>query len=558
MNVRQQNHLNTTLAVLQERGDYFACQILHERQRGNKLQHELIRASDHILSLRNGNKMKAIELMNIHNTKTTTNDACRRVDGMNPSRLAEIAQKKLLKNLESKLNKVLVRENQVQNENDQIKKKIDKFRVKICQDYLTRSLMEKKINEIQREMDFILENASFVSEQRDSLINERQQIILEAEEAEESHHEELKKLDSFIIEENELLGQSISAAASAVLFMSGTEDGKTESVIHEEEGAIVNKIQTLQDAIEVTRTSLEKTESKILRYNEAFSELRKVSKLSTIEEIANAFVQQQEETFATFHYIQRLTQEAEILEEQYTTLKHEMNEYSQDQIDQEAKRLSVFCQYQRLLNQAQEERQRLEAISNEGKDAVKQIAQYVQKLYIKLRCCALDPYTQAKPEEQHQNRATKGSRGRSTQSFLPTLLSEQGLSERNILRSMELIEKRSMQLISEYAKYLATSLRERRPSIILTPKVFERIRSLHTAEQEGVVHSLEMSESEEYSSDSDFSKDSYDTSRLQKPISLDEIRKRTAARHTFIMRSRTPVDQNNTRPSSTPASPNKT
>ena len=104
---------------------------------------------------------------------------------------------------------------------------------------------------------------------------------------------------------------------------------------------------------------------------------------------------------------------------------------------------------------------------------------------------------------------------------------------------MELIEKRSTQLISGYAKHINTCSRERRPSLILTPKVFERIRTLHSAEQEGVTHSLDISESESDNSDSDRSVDSC-RSFPQKPISLDEMRKRAAARHTIIMRATTP------------------
>ena len=127
------------------------------------------------------------------------------------------------------------------------------------------------------------------------------------------------------------------------------------------------------------------------------------------------------------------------------------------------------------------------------------------------------------------------------QSFLPSLMRGQGVSEKNILRSMELIEKRCVQLISRYEQDLTKSSRPRRPSMLLTPSSLERMnlfRKEHgSLRQDGVVHSLDIStesdESSDYDSDSCFD-DNNHHSHAPKRLTLKEIRMQAAARLTLM------------------------
>mmetsp|Transcript_630 Transcript_630/g.869 ORF Transcript_630/g.869 Transcript_630/m.869 type:complete len:526 (-) Transcript_630:174-1751(-) len=523
MNIREQNQLNESLSKLQERGDIFTRRIIHERRRATELQAQLREAYRKITFHRNENKRKAMDLLNMHTN--TSNDAYKRADGLNPTRLAGMNQKKLLKNMEGRLNKALLKRNEVENENNRIRAKIDKVRVKICQDHFNRLMMERRLKAIQAQMNEIMEKASVASEQRDKLVDQRNQIIYENSEEKQDFNDEYQRLGKYVVNQNELLEQSISAAASAVVHLAEKAKGET-SPVEEETMLLEQNLADLRNRKKENEQLLEQIEESTESYQESFDEMKKVSGLTSTDDIVKEFVEQEEESFSIFSYIQRLSHETDILVEQQTHIQQDIGDYTKDQTDKENHRINVMHKYKAILNEAKEERIKLNEIALEGKRAVETIAKKVQSLYIKLRCSVLDPRVDKK-RELDIGKQSKKMRLRA-ESFLPTLLNCQGVSERNILHSMELIEKRSIQLISAYAIHLSKNLRGRRPSLVLTPKVFERVRAMHTG-QEGLRQSLDIEESE--LSDSDSSDSDGSNGVGHHPMSMNELRRQEAAKH---------------------------
>ena len=114
--------MNATLASLQQRGDVFTRSMLNSKRRVSQLTDAIREADDLILKNRDRTKKKAIGLLNLHSL--TPHEAYQRADGLNPTKLADINQKKLVANLESRLNKALIRHSEVVNENNGIKAKV--------------------------------------------------------------------------------------------------------------------------------------------------------------------------------------------------------------------------------------------------------------------------------------------------------------------------------------------------------------------------------------------------------------------------------------------------
>lgn len=523
MNIREQNQLNDSLSKLQERGDVFTRRIIHERRRMNQLQAQLKEACGKINFQRNENKRKAMELLNMHTN--TANDAYKRADGLNPTRLAGTNQKKMLKNMEGRLNKALLKRNEVENENNRIKAKVDKVRVKICQDHFNRLMIERQLKDIQAQMDEIMEKASGASEQRDKVVDQRNQIIYENLEEKHCFNNEYQRLGKYIVNQNVLLEQSISAAASAVVHMAEKAKGET-SPVEEETMLLQQNLADIKNRKDENEQLLQHIEESIRSYEQSFDELKKVSGLTSTDNIVKAFVEQEEESFSIFSYIQRLSHETDSLVEHYTHLQQDFGDYTKDETDKENHRISVIHKYRAILNEAKEERIKLNEIASEGKRAVERIANKVQSLYVRLRCSVLDPRVDKKREVDF-GKQSKKVRLR-TESFLPTLLSGQGVSERNILHSMELIEKRSIQLISVYVIHLSKNLRGRRPSMVLTPKVFERVRALHNG-GDGLRSLADLDESE--FSDTDSSDSDGSNGIGHHPMSMNELRRQEAAKH---------------------------
>ena len=148
MNARAQAQMTDSLAALQARGDHFTRQLLQEKQRVSRYEAQLKELNEEISTVRERNKRKAIDLLNKH-TSTTKKSAYQRVDGKDPTRLAEINQKKLVDNLESRLDKALARQSVIDSENSVIKAKIDKLRRKVDNDSVNRKNVEKQLKALK-------------------------------------------------------------------------------------------------------------------------------------------------------------------------------------------------------------------------------------------------------------------------------------------------------------------------------------------------------------------------------------------------------------------------
>lgn len=512
MNNREQMQMTDTLTALQARGDKFTRRLLQEKQRVSQLEAQLKDVNKQVSKIREENKKKAVKLMNMHTT--TTNSAYQRVDGLDPTRLAEINQKKLVSNLEGRLNKALVRQSSIQSENNLIKAKIDKLRRKVQNETVNRKDMEKRLKQIQDDVDDFMKRAAVASEQRDKIVEQRHQFMRENSEEREKFSREYSVLSSYIDEQNKLLEHSIAMVASDVVTKldkideQENEEDNTTTNPAEEIQSLDNRIAELDHQYASNKRILQQTEEKNKSYKEAFRRLQEVSGLTSTESIIEAFVQNEEESFSLFNYIQTVNQECDVVLEERGMLHQEMDAYINEQEDLQKKRNSVVNNHKRKLEEIRDDRQRLKDASTQGKLTVLQIAKNVQSMYIKLRCRDMD-------ENATVNESKKSITVQDDRRL--TMFAGEQISERNILNHMEQIERRAIQIIAEYAKALAGGKRRvrRRPSVLLSPKSFDRITTANTAASK-----------ETYLSDDDDSDD--DGSGNGRPVSVHDMRKQAA------------------------------
>ncbi len=462
MNQREQLQMTDTLTALQARGDKFTRQLLQEKQRATQLESQLKDVNIQVSKIREENKKKAVKLLNMHTTTTKT--AYQRVDGVDPTRLAEINQKKLVSNLEGRLNKALVRQNSIQSENNNIKAKIDKLRRKVQNDSVNRKDMEKRLRQIQDDVDDFMKRAAISSDQREKIVEQRNQLFRENVEEREKFSKEYSALCSYIDEQNQLLENSIAmVAADVVTKVDKIDDSEEEQPANpaEELRALDSKIEELERQYEANKKILRQTEEKNKTYEEAFHKLQEVSGLTSTESIITAFVQNEEESFSLFNYIQTVNQECDLILEEGSKLHSEISASLQEQQEQNSKRTAFAENYKRKYEECQTEKEKLQSANRQGKLTVLQIAKNVQSLYTKLQCREMDKQKNEKPIKIVDDRRL-------------TMFTGEQISERNILNHMENIERRAIQIIAEYAKTLAVGSRKvrRRPSVLLVSLAF--------------------------------------------------------------------------------------
>ena len=253
-----------TVDELQARGDLFTRQLVKEKQRTGALTTQLNEVNSKIASLREANKQKAIQLLNKYTT--TPNDANQRIDGCNPTLLAETSQAKAKTKLEKQLGKSLLRRNQIENDNNAIKSKIDQLRRKVHNDVKNKDNLEKELHEIQNNVDEIMKRSAAVATERERLHERRNQNIERDDEKQAAFEKEYRELSIYIADQAKKLEQSISKAATTVVTQlanvnSGTGASNTTATDSKED---IKHLQAKLDKVDMELPLL----SKSLRENQ--------------------------------------------------------------------------------------------------------------------------------------------------------------------------------------------------------------------------------------------------------------------------------------------------
>ncbi|GMI11812.1 hypothetical protein TrVE_jg6525 [Triparma verrucosa] len=486
MNPREQKQMNDTLATLQQRGDIFTRNMLNSKLRVAQMQMALKEADALIVANRDKTKKKAIGLLNLH--VLTPNDAYQRADGLNPTKLADINQKKLVANLEARLNKALIRHSETVNENNGIKHKVDKLRRKRLNDNFNRLSLEKKLRRLQELMDKVMETAAEASDQREKAAEAKNALLSVNIDEAAVFNEEYNDLGAYIDNQNELLEESIAKAAKAVKFDDSEEDyiDTRGALTVENEKEIKEKLLELDELKKKHIEDKKAAEAKINMYNQDFADLRAVSMLDDYDKIVAVFCKNEEETFSMFNFIQTVNQETDHILEQHARLEEEIMSYADDQKAKEQERKDIVESYDRQVKEAKEERERAIGLSSDEQKTVEKIAKKVQTLFYKIQCDQL--------LESGNKAGGKGTGAAISSESRLAVLSGQGVTENNILHFMGLIEERAVQIIGEYVRAESqgggskagsrTGSRAgggRRPSISHGPKDPSEIRNMPTA-----------------------------------------------------------------------------
>lgn len=454
------NRTKSSIDELQERGELFTRQLIKEKQRSGQLQAKLDEIKEKNTLLRESNKRMAISLLNKYNT--TPHDAHPRVDGVNPAMLAENNQKKIVKKMESSLSEALTRRNRIENDNEAIKGKIDILRRKIYRNMQNKECMEKELIEVKEDVEKIMKRVSDATSERERLIERRNGALLQDAEKQATFEKEYNELCQLIAEKEKSLEQSIAETAENVAAkLSISEGGEGPNI--DTPADDVNDIKQLKEKAAALDKQYEETllrsqenQCKIDQYEKNFKELREVSDLVSTEDIVRTFVQNEDECFSIFNYIQVVNQDCDRILEQSAQLREEANKIRQEQMDTENVRSTTLNIYRTGLDEVKEEREKMYETAIESRRTIETIAQRVTALYFKLKCNELDLAKQTSRDTPTQQRVD----------IQLTTIGGGVVSERNIVNLMELIETRSIQIVEAYLKQMTTSKRPRRSACL--------------------------------------------------------------------------------------------
>lgn len=442
-----------TLGNLQGKGDKFTKLSLIERKRMADLQDAIAFVSAETDKYRAMAKKEAIEVMNIH--VLTPNPAYSRADGVNIGKEAQMVTAKTLIVLEAKVNKLLQRKSEIQNNNKKAKEVINHYRLLRMQTDTTHAKFEAVLAESKEKIETLLSESTKIVEERQSVLEKIEALERLNAEEQAKFTEDYEEMGKYVKEQNTALEDSLlqeRKADRAGMTLQKTEEGEganlTSDLTLEEEVAMAKRVGSLTSFMAAEQNSLAELREKIASNEAMFEKLKSMTGVESLEEMVSNYIAHEEEMFSLYNFIQTMNSDIDAVIEQTSQLEADIAKFKADQLDQDQQRRKKIDELQSKLQSTLEATKHLEEQNAIQQESVSQISKKVGTLFFKLSCDQMD---------------TKGSNVNGKSRFSTarpeskaTLLTGQGCTESNVLDYLGCIEQRAVDIISEYLHIMNT------------------------------------------------------------------------------------------------------
>jgi len=472
-----------TLGQLQGKGDNYTKLAIIEKKKLIDLQDAISYVDAQTDSFRERAKKSAIDVMNIH--VLTPNPAYSRADGVNIAKEAHAVTTKTLIVLETKLNKLLQRQSEVQNYNKRTKDDINHFRLLRMQTDVSHSKFEAILNATKERIEAFLSESTKVVEERertlekiDALerqnVEEQQKFVEEYEEMGRYVKEQNSALEYALLQErkadmkaranamaaeraakygqdkspNQLAAKSSSAVDSQQLLNASALGIAVSDLSLEEEVEMAKKMGTLSAFLGQEQNTLADLKEKIATYENMFNQLKYMAGVDSLEEMVSSYIAHEEEMFSLYNFIQTVNAEIDAVSEATIQTEHEILRYRDEQQNQDQQRRIAIEELQMKLTSTQEVSRQIEQQNIAHQESINQIGKKVYTLFFKLQCDQMDAKGTAVGGSKAQRSRVNGNRPESK----IALLTSQGVSESNVVDYLGCIEQRAVDIISEYLR----------------------------------------------------------------------------------------------------------
>lgn len=326
---KQANFSSTSAQIskLQDQGDGFARKIDEERLVSDQLDGEIRDLEMKIAMQR------------------------REMKGVNAAHEANKAIQKSIRNLESQLDKALVKHNVATTQNVKLKNQIIDLRGERDRETEKQQKLQAELQSKTAMANKLFQEISASYRRRDQVQQEIVQIGAQADHSLETDEEKWRRLGSSLerdrSNDNWEIGSPKSGANNATAADPVAQDGFRgqqdqdqngwdEERALDEEDLLKKKVQKLQAANAKDKKSIEESQIKLREYEESFEKI--FSATGNVEMdvdlLVKAFIQAEETNFALFNKVNSMTTEIEKLMEKKGELEEEVSKYRGSSSDQ--------------------------------------------------------------------------------------------------------------------------------------------------------------------------------------------------------------------------------
>eukprot|EP00968_Pinguiococcus_pyrenoidosus_P021803 scaffold2923_cov313-Pinguiococcus_pyrenoidosus.AAC.11 len=311
---------NEKVAKLQDEADAYADAVDREKSSAAVLQDQIKRLRREILRKR------------------------KEMGGVHAARDNQVMVQKQMSILENRLDKALVKFNEVLASNKALRQRIDHLRrERVVFDDIYRKL-EKELSEKKRQMASVIEISNLSYEQRDAF----QMEIAAIEQANRKEQLDFKEqiaeldlaIDSLILADpmhrsrrrlrNSSSVGELGRNASRGSTQQGSPGAGPASLSLEEEAKIKAEVEQWNRQLEQDRAEVETSEKRVQNFEEAFNKIRAATGIQDVEELVRTFIKNEDQNFSLFNYVNEQTNDLEKLEEEIQQLREEETRHAQE------------------------------------------------------------------------------------------------------------------------------------------------------------------------------------------------------------------------------------
>merc|ERR1719478_1438760 len=228
---------------------------------------------------------------------------------------------KQIKVLEHRLHRALVKFNEAIAANKELREEIDNLRrERVVFDGIYKKL-QHELAEKKKRMAEIIEVANVAYEARDRAQAEIGQLKLQAEKEQQEFEAEWKDLGRKL-EEDRKRQDFLSRERQKML-----EIGQRGDMTMEDEQVLKKHVVKGHWSLAKDKASIHAGMERVQSYEEAFTKIQRATGISDIDTLVRQFIENEDQNFKMFNYLNELNQEIEKGEEQISELKQETEKY---------------------------------------------------------------------------------------------------------------------------------------------------------------------------------------------------------------------------------------
>jgi chromosome segregation ATPase len=441
------------ISILQIKQDDLARNMDAEKARLSTLEKDVDKSRESILSLRE--QRKKFKLYGAYG------------GGVDATKHCHQNVQREIKLLENRLNKTLNRHSDIMNQNRKLKEEINYKRQKrLIFDDIYKKL-KSQLEQKQLEMKAVMELSNEANEEREAAIAAEDDLKQLGCEEEEQFEIEYNELGHYIDQQRQARDSESKSKQEAVVVQVGDEGVRGSMSVEEEEG-LKARLDHINRDLNQADNKRGATEDKIRSYEEAFEKLQQATGIRDINELVATFINNEDETFSLFSYIQSINQEVDQTEEKTARLKADMKKYHEDQGESQVQRKQALDNLKEKLARVQKKQEDYHKGFEESKSTIELIAKTVQSIFFKIGCDQMQGARDTMKTSGGKGGGKSGGHGDSSMSLEVSMLSGQDITDSNIMQYLGIIEQKAVEVCGEYARQsksteLATSIGPQTP-----------------------------------------------------------------------------------------------